>query len=116
MIKLQQEQVGLIVKLNDHKTQVNKLAEQLVQEERKEKDIESKIFRTQGQIKLYQEQLKDQNITLSSKDQLINKQKLGLEDFTKELDKQKRAENETQDKLTTLQAKQTTTQKEVLEK
>jgi len=27
MIKLQQEQVGLIVKLNDHKTQVNKLAE-----------------------------------------------------------------------------------------
>jgi hypothetical protein len=42
---------------------------------------------------------------LSSKDQLINKQKLGLEDLTKELEKQKRAENETQDKLTALQAK-----------
>ena len=55
MIKLQQEQVNLVVKLNDHKTQVNKLAEQLIQEEKREKDIESKIFRTQGQIKLYQE-------------------------------------------------------------
>lgn len=30
MIKLQQEQVSLVVKLNDHKTQVNKLAEQLI--------------------------------------------------------------------------------------
>lgn len=68
MIKLQQEQVNLVVKLNDHKTQVNKLAEQLIQEEKREKDIEGKIFRTQGQIKLYQEQLKDQNTTLQSKD------------------------------------------------
>jgi len=32
MVKLNQEQVDLIVKLNDHKQQVNKLAEQLKQE------------------------------------------------------------------------------------
>lgn len=94
-----------MVKLNDHKSKVNKLAEQLLVEEKREKDIEIKIFRTQGQVKLYQEQLKDQNVTLQSKDQVINKQKLGLDDLTKELEKQRKVENETQTNLTALQAK-----------
>lgn len=116
MIKLEQEQVNLIVKLNDHKTQVNKLAEQLIQEEKREKDIESKIFRTQGQIKLYQEQLKDQNISLQSKDQVINKQKMSLDDLTKELEKQKKVENETLTRFNALNTTQVNTEKEVQEK
>lgn len=104
------------MKLNDHKQQVNKLAEQLKQEEQHEKDIESKIFKTQGQIKLYQEQLKDQNVSLQSKDHVIFKQKLSLEDLTKDLEKQKKAENVTEEKLANLTKLETKTEQEVQEK
>lgn len=39
MVNLQKEQTNLIVKINEHKTNVNKLVEQLTQEQHKEKEI-----------------------------------------------------------------------------
>ena len=51
---------------------------------------------------MYQEKLKDQNVTIQNKDQTINKQKLGLDDLSKELDKQYKMENETMTKLNNL--------------
>jgi len=75
------------------------LAAQLTQEEKNEKDIATKIKNAHDSIRLYQQQIKDQNKTLLEKDQTISKQKMSLDDLTKSLEKQQKVENETRKKL-----------------
>lgn len=43
IVKLQTEQINLVAKLNEHKAKYNQLSEQLMQEERKEKEIQTKV-------------------------------------------------------------------------
>ena len=85
--------------IDDHKVKYSQLAAQLTQEEKNEKDIATKIKTAHDSIRLYQQQIKDQNKTLIEKDQIINKQKQGLDDMTKQLEKQQKVENDTRRKL-----------------
>jgi hypothetical protein len=85
--------------IDDHKVKYSQLAAQLTQEEKNERDIADKIKNAHDSIRLYQQQIKDQNKTLIEKDQTISKQKQGLDDITKQLEKQQKIENESRRKL-----------------
>ena len=59
LLKLQKEKITLVKDLDEHKTTHNKLADQLHQEEMKERDLEMKVKNTQDKVKLTEDKVKE---------------------------------------------------------
>lgn len=95
ILKLQQEQIKLVKDLNEHKTMHNKIAEQLIQEEKKQKEVELQIKVSQDQVKQFKDRFQEQNMTLQKKDQTILDQRTHLFELNDKLNSHLKVYNET---------------------
>jgi hypothetical protein len=89
----------LVKDLDEHKTMHNKLADQLHQEELKERDLEMKVKNSQDKVKVSEEKAKEQNMSLEIKNKTITEQRTHLVDLNNQLKSQLKTQNETQIQL-----------------